>query len=77
MTEARDRSDDFYPLARDIARALAADEHGAEPRRLVRRIRDGVLRHGGGRLDDDTTVFAVRRIRQAQGEDPEQGRLRS
>ncbi|MFF7354939.1 PP2C family protein-serine/threonine phosphatase [Streptomyces filipinensis] len=77
VTEARDRSDDFYPLARDIARALAADEHGAEPRRLVRRIRDGVLRHGGGRLDDDTTVFAVRRIRQAQGEDPEQGRLRS
>ncbi|WP_229854267.1 PP2C family protein-serine/threonine phosphatase [Streptomyces filipinensis] len=77
VTEARDRSDDFYPLARDIARALAADEHGAEPRRLVRRIRDGVLRHGGGRLDDDTTVFAVRRIRQAQGEGPEQGRLRS
>jgi serine phosphatase RsbU (regulator of sigma subunit) len=77
VTEARDRANSFYPLARDIARAVAADEHGAEPRRLVRRVRDGVLRHSAGRLGDDTTVFAVRRIRQAPGEDPELGRLRS
>ncbi|MEU8031741.1 PP2C family protein-serine/threonine phosphatase [Streptomyces sp. NPDC049099] len=77
VTEARDRADDFYPLARDIARAVAADQHDTDPRRLVLRVRDGVLRHSGGRLVDDTTVFAVRRIRQAQGEDPELGRLRS
>lgn len=76
VTEARDRAAGFYPLARDIALALAADEHGAEPRRLVRRVRDGVLRHSGGRLDDDTTVFAVRRTPQAGREDPELGRLR-
>ncbi|MGW3203895.1 hypothetical protein [Streptomyces sp. NPDC001135] len=72
-----DRADALWPPARDIARAVAADAHGTEPRRLVRRVRDGVLRRSGGRLGDDTTVFAARRIRQAPGEHLELGRLRS
>ncbi|KUN10446.1 hypothetical protein AQI95_01625 [Streptomyces yokosukanensis] len=91
VTEARDRTGTFYPLARDIAPAAAADPGGAgrgdtAPRELVRRVRDGVLRHSGGRLGDDTTAFAVRRIREAGGEGSEEseggeggegGRLRS
>ncbi|MGV4987066.1 PP2C family protein-serine/threonine phosphatase [Streptomyces sp. NRAIS4] len=87
VTEARDRTGTFYPLARDIAGAIAADPGRAEPRHLVRRVREGVLRHSDGRLGDDTTAFAVRRIREgageegagegAAGEDGEGGRLRS
>lgn len=61
VTEARDGTGAFYPLAREVARALAADARTAEPRRLVARVRDGTLRHCGGRLGDDTTIFAVRR----------------
>ncbi|ANP48310.1 hypothetical protein J2Z21_003702 [Streptomyces griseochromogenes] len=74
VTEARDRPGEFYPLAREVARAVAADPHRAQPRHLVGEVRDGVLRHSGGHLDDDTTVFAIRRV---GGEEPERGRLRS
>ncbi|KOV63612.1 PP2C family protein-serine/threonine phosphatase [Streptomyces sp. MMG1121] len=86
VTEARDRSGVFYPLAREVTRAVAAEPGRAEPRRLVRTVRDGVLRHSGGRLGDDTTVFAVRRMEpegpvesseERGGEGTEQGRLRS
>ncbi|MER6330412.1 PP2C family protein-serine/threonine phosphatase [Streptomyces sp. NPDC001034] len=62
VTEARDRGGEFYDLVGDVAEAVAADPHCAEPRRLVRLVRDGVLRHSRGRLADDTTVFAVRRL---------------
>ncbi|MDX2596125.1 MULTISPECIES: PP2C family protein-serine/threonine phosphatase [Streptomyces] len=66
VTEARDHAGTFYPLAREVARAVEADPRRAEPRRLVRRVRDGVLRHSRGHLSDDTTVFAVRRtVREA------------
>ncbi|MFJ8081756.1 PP2C family protein-serine/threonine phosphatase [Streptomyces sp. NPDC096205] len=61
VTEARDAADCFYPLATEVARAVAADPRTAEPSRLVAYVRDGTLRHCGGRLADDTTVFAVRR----------------
>jgi len=61
VTEARDAQGEFYPLADDVARAVAADPRTAEPRRLVAFVRDRTLRHCGGRLVDDTTVFAVRR----------------
>ncbi|WP_205614398.1 PP2C family protein-serine/threonine phosphatase [Streptomyces dangxiongensis] len=77
VTEARDKPGAFYPLARDVARAVADDPRRAEPRLLVRRVRDGVLRHSRGRLEDDTTVFAVRRAEHAVGEPPERGRLRA
>ncbi|MFJ9543511.1 PP2C family protein-serine/threonine phosphatase [Streptomyces sp. NPDC101225] len=63
VTEARDRAGEFYPLADDVARALAADPRLVEPPRLVAHVRDGTLRHCGNRLADDTTVFAVRRSR--------------
>lgn len=76
VTEARDAPGAFYPLAREVDRAILADPSRAEPRLLVRRVRDGVLRHSHGRLEDDTTVFAVRRLREA-GEAPERGRLRA
>ncbi|MGW0766068.1 PP2C family protein-serine/threonine phosphatase [Streptomyces sp. NPDC002676] len=77
VTEARNGPGEFYPLAREVACAIRADPRRAEPRRLVRRVRDGVLRHSGGRLEDDTTVFAVRRARGGVGEGPEGGRLQS
>jgi hypothetical protein len=62
VSEARDAHGDFYPVAEDVARAVAADPRRIQPHRLVRWVRDGVLRHSGGRIADDTTVFAVRRI---------------
>ncbi|MFF3461902.1 PP2C family protein-serine/threonine phosphatase [Streptomyces sp. NPDC001984] len=74
VTEARDGNGEFYPLEEDVARALAADPRTAEPWRLVAMVRDGTLRHSGGRLADDTTVFAVRRT---PGEAPVGGRLPS
>ncbi|GAA3124283.1 PP2C family protein-serine/threonine phosphatase [Streptomyces rameus] len=80
VTEARDGLGVFYELAREVDRAVTADPRRTEPRRLVRRVRDGVLRHSRGRLEDDTTIFAVRRLPAAgngRGEDPEQGGLRS
>jgi hypothetical protein len=61
VTEARDPGGLFYPLAAEVADAVAADPRIAEPHRLVAFVRDGTLRHCGGRLADDTTVFAVRR----------------
>lgn len=62
MTEARDGTGAFYVLAEEVARAVAADPRTVEPGRLVTEVRDGTLRHCGGRLADDTTVFAVRRV---------------
>ncbi|MFI9754065.1 PP2C family protein-serine/threonine phosphatase [Streptomyces collinus] len=80
VTEARDGAGAFYPLADEVSRAVAADPAVAGPARLAAFVRDGTLRHGGGHLADDTTVFAVRRSpahRGPGGEDPEGGRLRS
>ncbi|MEV3966871.1 PP2C family protein-serine/threonine phosphatase [Streptomyces sp. NPDC050698] len=74
VTETRDAAGAFYPLADEVARAVAEDPGIAEPGRLAAFVRDGTLRHGGGRLADDTTVFAVRR--RPRGEAPEGGRLR-
>ncbi|MEU9554594.1 PP2C family protein-serine/threonine phosphatase [Streptomyces fumanus] len=63
VTEARDRQGCFYRHAEEVARAIAADPGAIAPRRLVALVREGTLRHCGGRLGDDTTVFAVRRPR--------------
>ncbi|MFE1832594.1 PP2C family protein-serine/threonine phosphatase [Streptomyces sviceus] len=73
VTEARDPAGEFYALADEVARALATDPRAVEPRRLVALVRDGTLGHCGGRLLDDTTVFAVRRA----DERAEKGRLPS
>ncbi|MFJ7075390.1 PP2C family protein-serine/threonine phosphatase [Streptomyces sp. NPDC098781] len=61
VTEARDGAGEFYPLAADVAAAVAADPGIARPQRLVAFVRERTLRHSGGHLADDTTVFAVRR----------------
>jgi hypothetical protein len=81
VTEARDGEGCLYrlaaevarALAAEVARALAADPRTADPHRLVALVRDGTLRHCGGRLADDTTVFAVRRADESAGK----GRLQS
>ncbi|MFC9912954.1 PP2C family protein-serine/threonine phosphatase [Streptomyces sp. NPDC127197] len=62
VTEARNAGGEFYPLAEEVTRMLAVDARGVRPRRLVVFVRDRVLRHSGGHLADDTTVFAVRRL---------------
>jgi serine phosphatase RsbU (regulator of sigma subunit) len=79
VTEARDGTGAFYRLAEELTRAVADDPRTADPDRLADFVRDGTLRHCGGRLADDTTVFAVRRrtVREEGGEAPEGGRLRS
>ncbi|WP_461080951.1 PP2C family protein-serine/threonine phosphatase [Streptomyces deserti] len=69
VTEARDGDGEFYRLAEEVARAVAQDPRLAEPARLVAFVRDGTLRHCGGRLGDDTTVFAVRRTGGPLGQD--------
>jgi serine phosphatase RsbU (regulator of sigma subunit) len=66
VTEARDAAGDFFPLRSALAKALARDPRTADPHLLVRFVRDGTLDHCGGRLADDTTIFAVRR--RARGE---------
>jgi serine phosphatase RsbU (regulator of sigma subunit) len=61
VTEARNRDGLFYPLKSLVREGVLADAQLAEPGRLVAFVRDGTLRHGGGHLADDTTIFAVRR----------------
>ncbi|MGW3911656.1 PP2C family protein-serine/threonine phosphatase [Streptomyces sp. NPDC005070] len=61
VTEARDAAGVFFPLRDTLTKALARDPRTADPHRLVRWVRDGTLDHCGGRLGDDTTIFAVRR----------------
>ncbi|MEV6167895.1 PP2C family protein-serine/threonine phosphatase [Streptomyces sp. NPDC051954] len=68
VTEARDSDGEFYPLTTEVARAVADDPRTVEPRRLVDFVREGVLRHCGGHLADDTTVFAVRRLMPPDGQ---------
>ncbi|WP_037887441.1 PP2C family protein-serine/threonine phosphatase [Streptomyces viridochromogenes] len=74
VTEARDGDGAFYPLATEVAEAVAADPGIAQPRRLVAFVRESTLRHCGGHLADDTTVFAVRR-RAGRGNGEGNGRL--
>ncbi|MER6628567.1 PP2C family protein-serine/threonine phosphatase [Streptomyces sp. NPDC000987] len=74
VTEARNDDGVFYPLLVDVAGAVAADPGTADPRRLVALVRDDTLRHCGGRLADDATIFAVRRVTSGQ---PGRVRLRS
>ncbi|MFJ5519067.1 PP2C family protein-serine/threonine phosphatase [Streptomyces griseoluteus] len=66
VTEARDSAGDFYALLPEITRAVCDDAGVTKPRRLVRLVREGVLRHTRDRLGDDTTVFAMRRLPEPQ-----------
>ncbi|MFE4665438.1 PP2C family protein-serine/threonine phosphatase [Streptomyces sp. NPDC056716] len=62
VTEARDTEGVFFPLETAVTQAITKDARCVEPARLVAVVREGVLRHCGGRLADDTTIFAVRRV---------------
>jgi hypothetical protein len=68
VTEARDPGGAFYRPADDIDRAVVTDARSVVPTRLVALVRDGTLRHCRGRLADDTTVFAVRRLEESAGD---------
>lgn len=61
VTEARDADGAFFPLLDRVTSALTEDPRTVEPQHLVELVRDGTLRHCGGHLADDTTIFAVRR----------------
>ncbi|MEU1266128.1 PP2C family protein-serine/threonine phosphatase [Streptomyces cellulosae] len=74
VTEARDREGHFFQVAEEVRRAVAADPGLMAPDRLVLVVRDGTLRHCRGHLEDDTTVFAVRRGRGTGVERREGGR---
>ncbi|MGP4043259.1 PP2C family protein-serine/threonine phosphatase [Streptomyces sp. 2A115] len=65
VTEARDGDGGFFPLHERVALAVATDPACVHPRLLVELVRDGTLRHCGGHLADDTTIFAVRLARPA------------
>jgi serine phosphatase RsbU (regulator of sigma subunit) len=58
VTEARDRAGRFYPLA-DRLPALVAGE--VLPVDLLAVLREDLLRHTSGTLDDDAAMVAVRR----------------
>ncbi|GAA5076160.1 serine phosphatase RsbU (regulator of sigma subunit) [Thermocatellispora tengchongensis] len=57
VIEARDRAGRFYPLSERIA-----EWAGDEPELLLRRLSQDLLRHVGGRLDDDAAMVAVRAV---------------
>ena len=73
VTEARDTDGVFYALKARVAEAVTADPRTAAPPRLVAFVRDGTLRHSGGHLADDTTVFAVRAVRRTLTDAAERG----
>ena len=56
-TEARDEAGRFYPLSDRITRLRAA----GEPSRLVARLRDDLMRHTAGELDDDAVLVCLKR----------------
>jgi hypothetical protein len=56
VTEARDASGLFYPLAERVAAWT-----GEAPHRLLRRLHADLLAHAGGRLGDDAAAIAIRR----------------
>ncbi|MEV3928937.1 MULTISPECIES: PP2C family protein-serine/threonine phosphatase [unclassified Streptomyces] len=65
VTEARDRSGRFYPLAERVA-----SWSGLGPGQLLERMRADLLRHAGGNLGDDAAVVAVERLAAPGGAGP-------
>ncbi|MEV8231160.1 PP2C family protein-serine/threonine phosphatase [Streptomyces sp. NPDC079167] len=57
VTEARNGSGDFYPLAERVA-----SWPGMGPEPLLERVCADLLRHAGGRLGDDAALVAVERL---------------
>ncbi|MCQ8774924.1 PP2C family protein-serine/threonine phosphatase [Streptomyces telluris] len=56
VIEARGPHGAFYPLAERLA-----SWNEREPQRLIQRIRQDLLAHAGGALDDDVALVAIRR----------------
>jgi serine phosphatase RsbU (regulator of sigma subunit) len=56
LIEARDAHGLFYPLVERVTKWVETD-----PARLVSRLREDVLAHVGGRLNDDAAVIAIQR----------------
>ncbi|MFF4841299.1 PP2C family protein-serine/threonine phosphatase [Streptomyces collinus] len=56
VTEARDHSRAFYPLAEGVARHVCE-----EPARTLTALHDELLTHVGGRLHDDAALLLLRR----------------
>ncbi|WP_059013446.1 SpoIIE family protein phosphatase [Streptomyces specialis] len=56
VTEARDSSGAFLPLAEHVGAG-----GGTSPEAVVARVEKAVLGHTKGRLADDTAILAVRR----------------
>lgn len=56
VTEARNHSREFYPLAERVARHMSD-----EPSRTVAALHDELLAHVGGRLHDDAALLLLRK----------------
>ncbi|WP_369207092.1 PP2C family protein-serine/threonine phosphatase [Streptomyces sp. PU-14G] len=56
VIEARDGTGDFYPLSQRLGACA-----GEDPRTVVQRVRDDLLTHTGGSLDDDAAMIALSR----------------
>jgi serine phosphatase RsbU (regulator of sigma subunit) len=56
VIEARNTKGDFYPLTERVA----AQRHDS-PQALIHFLRDDLLMHAGGRLNDDAAMIAVQR----------------
>ncbi|MFF7680439.1 PP2C family protein-serine/threonine phosphatase [Actinacidiphila glaucinigra] len=63
VTEARDGSGRFYPLAERVASWRGRET----PEDLVRHVREDLLAYCGGRLGDDAALITVRRQRAGVG----------
>lgn len=57
VIEARDADGTFYPLPQ-----RAAQWTGTSPEKLLHHLRGDLLRHVGGRLDDDAAIIALCRV---------------
>lgn len=68
ISEARDRSGDFYPVGRCWALL-----HDWDPDAALDRLRDDVLRHVGHPLHDDAAMLLVSRRPQPEGSDARRG----
>lgn len=61
VTEARDAAGEFFPLRSFLEDAVVRDPAAvASAHQVAALVSDGLLRHSGGRLHDDTTIFALR-----------------
>ncbi|MGW1608237.1 PP2C family protein-serine/threonine phosphatase [Streptomyces sp. NPDC002285] len=58
VSEARDRAGEFFPLPEWMER----QSQEQQPRELLDQLHLDLLRHSGGRLDDDIAALALRRV---------------